>query len=125
MIYLSLDGDDVGHMIEKQLMENNEKEIAKISKIIQTNTFAIASALQKLNFQIIYNAGDNILAKGKEVNISDLKSMFFELELSCTYSVGIADKLNKAYIALKYAKSIGKNVIVLYNEKDEFEVYAI
>lgn len=123
MIYIGIDGDDVGTKIEKSLLENDEINVARISKEITSSINKTTNYLKVLNFEIIFSAGDDILCKGEAIEIDDLSNYLAEIKNTNTFSVGIGNTLEKTYVALKYAKSIGKNKIVKYTENNKLEVF--
>lgn len=123
MIYIALDGDDIGDSIRRYFLENDEINIAKKSKEVVAVTKKIRNYLEDLNFKIIFCAGDDILSKGESINIKEFSNFLMQTQDTCTFSVGIGYTLEKTYIALRYAKSIGKNKIVEYNEKGKLEIF--
>jgi len=123
LIYVGLDGDDIGKKIEKCLLENDEKEAARLSQEVINTKDKIDEYLRSLNFEIIFSAGDDILSKGNSIDIEKLKEFLLNVEDECSFSAGIANTMAKTYVALKYAKSIGKNVIVKYNQEDKLEIH--
>jgi hypothetical protein len=122
-MYIGLDGDNVGTKIEKCLIENNEQEVGRLSKEITDTKDKITDYLRSLNFEIIFSAGDDILGKGDSIDIKRLTEFLLDVEGECSFSAGIADTLAKTYVALKYAKSIGKNAIVKYNQEEKLEIH--
>ena len=123
MIYIALDGDDIGDSIRRYFLENDEINIAKKSKEVVAVTKKIRNYLEDLNFKIIFCAGDDILSKGESIDIKEFSNFLMQTQDTCTFSVGIGYTLEKTYIALRYAKSIGKNKIVEYNEKGKLEIF--
>ena len=123
MIYIGIDGDNIGIKIEKSLLENDEINVARISEEMTSSIKKITNYLKVLNFEIIFSAGDDILCKGEFIEIANLSNFLAEIKNTNTFSVGIGNTLEKTYVALKYAKSIGKNKIVKYTENNELEVF--
>jgi len=123
LIYVALDGDDIGDSIRRYFLENDEENIAKKSKEVVAVTKRIRNYLNDLNFKIIFCAGDDILSKGESIDINEFSNFLMQIQDTCTFSVGIGNTLERTYIALRYAKSIGKNKIVKYNGKDRLEVF--
>lgn len=122
MIYVALDGDDVGEKIERSFIENDERNIANISKEVTNAIQKIADYLQHIGFEIIFYAGDSILCKGKEIDAQELSDYLSQTDGICTFSIGIGNTLEKTYIALRYAKSNGKNKLVRYGENNQLEI---
>lgn len=123
MIYIGIDGDNVGNKIEKSLLENDEINVAKVSEEITSSVNKITKYLKIINFKIIFATGDDILCKGESIEINKLSDFLAETKNTNTFSVGIGNTLEKTYVALKYAKSIGKNKIVKYTENNKLEVF--
>lgn len=125
MIYVALDGDDIGDRIRRYFLENDEEKIEKKSKEVVDVTENISNHLENLNFRIIFCAGDDILSKGESIDIDNFSKFLLQFEDTCTFSVGISDTLERTYIALRYAKSIGKNKIVNYNSSGKLDVFPL
>lgn len=123
MIYIGIDGDNVGTKIEKSLLENDEINVARVSEEITNSVKKITNYLKIINFKIIFSTGDDILCKGESIEIDKLSDFLAEIKNTNTFSVGIGNTLEKTYVALKYAKSIGKNKIVKYTENNKLEVF--
>ena len=123
MIYVALDGDDIGNDIRRYFLENDEEKIAQKSNEVVHITSKITSYLQDQNFVIVFCAGDDILSKGDLIDETKLSNFLSLFKTKCTFSVGIGNSLEKTYIALRYAKSIGKNKIVRYSENGQLEVF--
>lgn len=123
MIYIGIDGDNVGTKIEKSLLENDEINVARVSEEITSSVIKITNYLKIINFKIIFSTGDDILCKGESIEIDNLSDFLAEIKNTNTFSVGIGNTLEKTYVALKYAKSIGKNKIVKYTENNKLEVF--
>ncbi|HEY5122393.1 MAG TPA: mCpol domain-containing protein [Ignavibacteria bacterium] len=125
MIYVALDGDDVGDHIRRYFLENDEESVAQKSNEVVEITKKLSNYLENLNFKIVFCAGDDILSKGESIDIDDFSKFLIQFEDKCTFSVGIGETLERTYIALRYAKSIGKNKIVNYNSSGKLNVFAL
>lgn len=124
MIYIGIDGDNVGNIMERYIIENDEENVRKVSFNIENDIETLTRHLSDRGFKIIISAGDNILCRGESINKNDLKEMLRELSNCCSFSVGIASTMKDTYLALKYAKVIGKNAIVDY-ENEKFQVFEL
>ncbi|MHA1757991.1 MAG: mCpol domain-containing protein [Promethearchaeota archaeon] len=122
---MSLDADDVGFKIQKLIIEEKEKEIVELSNIIKKYIKDITLFLSNQNLEIVISAGDNILCKGAFIDIQKITSYLFKKNSIIKCSVGIGNSLKNCYLALNYAKSIGKNTIVRYENKDQIEVFSL
>lgn len=123
MLYIILDGDDIGLKIEKSFMENDEFSLKKVNEDIKRIVDIISVYLGQKGFEIIFSGADGIICKGNELNIKNLSDFVKKECLPYTFSIGMGDSLKSSFLALRYAKSISKNVTVSYNVKsDDFQI---
>jgi hypothetical protein len=123
MIYIILDGDDIGLKIERSFLENDEVSLKKINENIKQIVENISLNLISIGFEIIFSGADGIIGKGDKIDLEDFSKFVKENCLPYTFSIGIGDNLKGSFLALRYAKSISKNVLVVYTTKsDEFKV---
>ncbi|WP_066852940.1 mCpol domain-containing protein [Halodesulfovibrio spirochaetisodalis] len=113
--YFYIDGDDIGLKIEKCFMENDEDGLARINKHVSTAIDNITEFLCSSSCEVIFSGADGIICKTEsQLEPSEILDYIRETNSVLTFSVGTADSLCDAYVALRYAKSHGKNVAVLY-----------
>lgn len=111
MIYITIDGDDIGQMITSSYLKNDLHELSKINHVVNEKTLLISKFLKEQGFNIIFCAADGVagfidqIAIDKVFIFDSIKSLA-EPELS--FSAGIGTTLQEAYIALLSAKSNGK-----------------
>ena len=111
MIYITIDGDDIGQMITSSYLKNDLHELSKINRVVNEKTLLISKFLKEQGFNIIFCAADGVagfidqIAIDKVFIFDSIKSLA-EPELS--FSAGIGTTLQEAYIALLSAKSNGK-----------------
>lgn len=108
MFFYAVDADEIGKSLEALLLNNKEKEVAKFSKDVSESINLVKMYLEKKGAEIIFCGGDNLLAKSNEnlqLNIP-LPSL-----ANITWSVGIGNSIEKASLALKKAKGMGRNRI--------------
>ncbi len=123
MMYIILDGDDIGLKIEKSIMENDAINLKQINEDIKKIVKILSLYLVNEGFEIIFDGADGIICKGDKINIINLSDFVKKKCLPYTFSIGVGDNLKKSFLALRYAKSISKNVTVVCTEKDdEFKV---
>ncbi len=105
-VYYAIDGDDIGKVIEKYLLEENARNASLFSALVENKLEAIKLFFEKYNAEIIFCAGDSLL-----VQIDEIIKIPIELTESSdiTFSIGIGDSLSNAVLALKKAKGLGKN----------------
>lgn len=105
------------------MLENDETNIARTSTQITSTIDKIIDYLQHESLKIVFSAGDCILCKCKAIDLIDLCNYFDKIGKVNTVSVGFGDTLEKTYVAFKYAKSIGRNRIVIYTLSNKLEVF--
>ena len=108
IFYYAIDADEIGKTLEILLLENQEKEVAAFSKKITLSVNMVRKYFEEQNADIIFAGGDNILVKSStEIQIiAPLPSVG-----NITWSVGIGNTIDKATLALKKAKGLGRNRI--------------
>lgn len=117
MIYISIDGDDVGRLINSCYLSNNEKKLNLISVQLEESTLNIAKLLEARGFGIVFRAADGVVAKIE--NYHDFEELFLSIGFcsinQITFSAGVGSCLREAYIALLSSKSNGKNQLTYYD----------
>lgn len=116
MIYAYIDGDDVGLRIEKAFMDNNEDSLNEINHLVSSRINLIVEYLKMNDCMIIFNAADGIIFKSKNIDIEKLLSFIKNLSTELSFSMGLGNCLQDAFLALRYAKSSGKNASVTFFE---------
>lgn len=119
MQYVYIDGDDIGLKIEKSFMTNNEAELRVVNMEVDRAVSTISNQLKDRGFDIIFCGADGIICKKDKIDIEVLQSYISDLTFSIRFSVGIGNTLREAFLALRYAKSNGKNGIAIL--EDEFK----
>lgn len=121
MIYISVDGDDVGRAITSLYLSNNSDGLRRLSISLQASTELVSKKLQQYNFEVIFCAADGVVAFKKESKV-DFEQVFSEIQAlapkNITFSAGIGGSLRESYIALTSAKCNGKNRLQHYTELD-------
>ncbi|MCC3735947.1 mCpol domain-containing protein [Rouxiella badensis] len=112
MIYVTIDGDDVGQKISASYLFNNVDELIKLNKLVNFATLEISEILADYGFEIIFRAADGVAGMIANEFI-DLRGLFNKIQtISCediTFSMGSGSTLKDSYVALITAKSNGKN----------------
>lgn len=110
LLYVAIDGDDVGIKIRDRIVANDIAGVALLSERLSNFFSTIAAVLEEKQFAIIFCGGDSILATSKH----DIAATVFKAFPSgpCTVSAGIAETAERAYLALQLAKARGKNQVV-------------
>jgi GTP cyclohydrolase III len=116
MLYLAVDGDDVGHRIEYFMLINEAESLASFSATFQSAMSWLKEELaNELGATIIMCGGDNLLASVPPDSclteiIERIRTDFAE-RVQSTLSIGLAKTPREAYLALKLAKASGKDRI--------------
>ncbi|EOE3515026.1 mCpol domain-containing protein [Klebsiella pneumoniae] len=112
MVYVTIDGDDVGQKISASYLFNNVDELIKINALVNDATLDISRILAEYGFKIIFRAADGVAGTIGNDSI-DLRAIFNKIKtISCdgiTFSMGSGSTLKDSYVALITAKSNGKN----------------
>ncbi|ETQ99990.1 mCpol domain-containing protein [Acinetobacter baumannii] len=111
MIYITIDGDDIGQMITSSYLQNDVHELSRINFVVNEKTLLISNFLKEQGFNIIFCAADGVAGYIDQTSID--KVFIFEsikelAEPELCFSAGIGSTLQEAYIALLSAKSSGK-----------------
>ncbi|WP_437925354.1 mCpol domain-containing protein [Sorangium sp. So ce291] len=116
MIFIIIDGDDIGRKITSCYISNNESKLAQISVDMSRTVTAISLLLNKMGFRVIFCAADGVVgANANPVNAEELLDKIRELAPEgVTFSAGTGPSLQQAYLALTHAKCSGKNMHVDY-----------
>ena len=134
MYYIVLDGDNVGDLLEHFILAENIEKLKDFSQQISScfNEFSkhITKKGENKNVVTILNGGDSLMLHVQDnllryVLNKIIQYFFHGNSCPCTVSVGVGKSLIDAYLALKFAKSTGKNKIVLLNNiniRGNFEV---
>ena len=114
MYYIYIDGDDIGLEIEKSFLDNDEISLGQINKEINSVTKEMSDYMVKAGLSILFLGADGIICKGENINIKELSSYIKEISNKFTFSIGVGNNLRDSFLALRYAKSIGKDVNILF-----------
>src|SRR5262245_23406744 len=120
-LYISIDGDNIGDKIAVAYLNNDEAELSRINRHLDLILTRICDYMKSKGFQVIFCAADGIVCKGPASEL-DTFSYYIKTvgETQFTFSAGIGNNLQSAFFALKYAKAIGKNKVVICEEDSNF-----
>jgi len=121
MEYTYIDGDNIGLKIETSFLENNELALIAINGNVKESINQITTLLRDLRQQIIFSGADGIICKGMHLDISEVLDYIRLNNKEMTFSIGTGNSLKDSYIALRYAKSLSKNIAIKYSN-GEFEI---
>ncbi|WP_411119545.1 mCpol domain-containing protein [Streptomyces sp. 058-1L] len=117
MPFSIIDGDDVGNKVESHLLSNNVSGFTGASKMITEFIESLADALSRVSTAKIVSAGgDSILVEIDQTAIGELIEVLDSRQRPgvFTFSAGVGPTLRESFIALRMAKSTGKQKTVLY-----------
>lgn len=125
ILYLSIDGNNVGKMLEKYIFLNDFCRLNHFSQKISQKIDAIVECVENNSGEILLAGGDNVLAKLHNENIDSVMEKIYQLqENDLRFAIGLGKTATDAYLALKYAKSISSEKAIYYNT-GSFDVYYI
>ena len=116
-MYAYIDGDDIGLKIENSFMENDEVSLKYTNELVKETVNKITLKLEANDYTIIFGGADGIICKKEEINTKELLYYLREITNELTFSIGVGMSLRDAFLALRYAKSSGKNIGAIYQEK--------
>ncbi|WP_338429613.1 mCpol domain-containing protein [Synechococcus elongatus IITB3] len=124
--FIAIDGDLVGRKIENLIISQELDSLARYSHLMNKMIENMCLIATDLGGKIYLKGGDSVLfeIKSYQTFIKDFVGM--KTELDTTFSVGIGKNLIEAYLALKYAKSLGNGLIIIsetINKKNQFKVF--
>ncbi|MEV5579415.1 mCpol domain-containing protein [Streptomyces parvus] len=120
MPFTIIDGDDVGNKVESHLLSNNVSGFTESSKMITDFIDALADALSSVSTaKVVSVGGDSILVEIDQSAIGELVEVLNSLQRPgvFTFSAGVGPTLRESFIALRMAKSTGKQKVVLYPDE--------
>lgn len=111
MIYITIDGDDIGQMITSSYLKNDIHELSRINRVVNEKTLLISNFLKRQGFNIIFCAADGVAGYVDQTAIDNVfifDSIKSLAEPELHFSAGMGSTLQEAYVALLSAKSSGK-----------------
>lgn len=117
MMYMYIDGDNIGLKIEKSFMDNDEESLKSVNNDIKKITNDISQYLKSLGFQIIFSGADGIICKCLHADLVDISYYIKKVCAPYTFSIGAGTSLRNSFLALRYAKSMNKNTTSLFDGK--------
>lgn len=115
MMYMYIDGDDIGLKIEKSFMDNDEESLKLVNNDIKKITNNISQYLKSLGFQIIFSGADGIICKCAHTDLVDISHYIKKICAPYTFSIGAGNSLRNCFLALRYAKSMNKNTTSFFD----------
>ena len=105
-IYVAVDGNEIGKIIEKYLFCENLEELSRFSETMKKSVNEISSFIEKCEGALVMSGGDNILACLPADNYPVVKEYIRKFNENCifNFSIGVSSYPLGSYMALKYAK---------------------
>lgn len=119
-MFAYIDGDNIGLRIEKSFMDNDEKTLKEVNNTVKSCVSVITDRLIETQYEIIFSGADGIICKSDYIDINTIKDFIKDFEIE--FSAGIGTDLKEAFLALRYAKANGKNIVSLYSESEGFKL---
>lgn len=119
--FIAVDGDNVGSHLEYFAITNNVEALKTFSqKFNSAMDWFEKELVNSFNVKVVFYGGDNLLAsvsldKFEKEILEKLRFEFFKRSDS-TLSIGLGESPQQAYLALKLAKTNGKNAIREFSE---------
>lgn len=115
MMYVSVDGDDIGKKLTRIIYSGTEDEITEFSKYVADFFIDIQETVIEFGGKVIFCAGDSIAycidgEKELQYTFEKMKNDRFDV------SVGCGNTLQQAHWALNIAKSLGKNQVQYFSD---------
>ncbi len=105
-MYLAIDGNSTGRIIEKLILLNKLDELASFSLEIQHAIQSACDEIVKQSGTIVMAGGDNVLATIPDSSYRAILSALKQLSTEkYSYSVSLSTTVQGAYYGLKYAKA--------------------
>lgn len=118
MVYVGLDGDDMGHLVEDSLLSDDPEIAAKISNSIHDAHKAIRKLVAEVGGRMIFDGGDNMLLyMPNDPETLDGISEIHKRITKHSVTIGVGHRPIEAHYALVVGKNTGKDKIVAYDEK--------
>lgn len=117
MVYVGLDGDDMGHLVEDSLLSDDPEIAAKISNSIHDAHKAIRRLVSGVGGRLIFDGGDNMLVyMPNDPDVFEAIAEVHERSTKHTVTIGVGRRPIEAHYALVVGKNTGKDKIVIYDE---------
>ncbi|MFW8626697.1 mCpol domain-containing protein [Deinococcus sp. ME38] len=116
-IFVAIDGDSVGKLIEKLILDEDEVHLNQVSKTIQRAIYRCSERSVALGAEVIFGAGDNVLIKSDQSIEQNIIDLFIEetANLPVKFSIGVGCSMTNAYLSLKIAKIRQTGIHRIYN----------
>jgi hypothetical protein len=114
-MYAYIDGDDIGLKIENSFMNNDEIRLKEINESVKEIVREITDYLNENNYKIIFSGADGIICKREKIDVKQILEFIRMNSKEIRFSIGAGNSLNDSFLALRYAKSCGKNIAAIFD----------
>lgn len=119
-LYIGLDGDSIGRVIEEYLITNQVQKMKEFSNLIISALEQIREQAIALGGEVIFCSGDSILVSGDfDQSFAEFARTRFQEITQRSASVGVGYSTANTYLGLKLAKSRGGNQVVFYDLQEQ------
>ncbi|KJD43876.1 mCpol domain-containing protein [Paenibacillus terrae] len=101
--------------IEKSFMNNDESSLQQVNKHVLDSVQSITNQLVAEGYEIIFSGADGIICKKKNFEVQPLFHLVKNCSKEISFSMGVSPSLCDAFLALRYAKSNGKDTAAIHN----------
>jgi len=117
MVYVGIDGDDIGGLVEETLRTDDPEAARQISDSIHRAHKDILGLAKKAGGKVIFDGGDNVLlhVRFDPDLIESMRQTYVEAT-GHTATAGVGRRPVEAHYALVVGKNTGKNRTVVYSE---------
>jgi len=115
MMYAYIDGDDIGLKIENSFMNNDEVNLKSVNNNVKEIVGKITEYLINNKYEIIFSGADGIICKKEKVEVKEILDFIRKNSEYLKFSIGSGSSLRDSYLALRYAKSNGKDIGAVFN----------
>ncbi len=119
-MYISIDGDEIGKIIERYILNEDLKSLRKFSNNITNSIRLFEEFIKNVNGKIFLVGGDNIFASVSKDRMQELLDFVNKVNTTSNvkFSVGYSTDILSTYLALKYAKSLKRGALVFLDNND-------
>ncbi|WP_291726861.1 mCpol domain-containing protein [Bernardetia sp.] len=123
MIYVTVDGDDIGNQLAQAFLNNDEDKLIQLDDDLQKAVAKLKEEMIKQGFELLACGADGITGKKETANFELTMANIRKSVLPFTFSAGAGNSLAEAFMALKYAKSKQKNRLCFWDGKT-FQIFS-
>ena len=110
--FLALDGDDVGRRLELCMLTNDLEALREFSSSFDSAMRALVQSACSIDgVELVLFGGDSVMLRVRSDVLQEVLSLARRTTGRFTFSGGYAPSMREAYLALKLAKSSGKDRI--------------